>query len=152
MPKHVASRDNRNPRAPRQCCLGLGGRVFMVARDGTEMPVDQIATPMRDSQGQINGIVLVLRSVPDPNPKTRNGLWPKRSPCSMRSTQICWRWIWMGRCAFVSRSAAQLLGYQSHELIGRIFVRWRLQPKRTGPIRSWRRPTNSLRGPSWATS
>jgi len=24
--------------------LGLGGRVFMVARDGTEMPVDQIAT------------------------------------------------------------------------------------------------------------
>ncbi len=99
--------------------LGLGGRVFMVARDGTEMPVDQIATPMRDSQGQINGIVLVLRSVPDPKPKD-----PERPlaetialldavDANLLAVDLD------GRCAFVSRSAAQLLGYQSHELIGR---------------------------------
>jgi len=83
------------------------------------MPVDQIATPMRDSQGQINGIVLVLRSVPDPKPKD-----PERPlaetialldavDANLLAVDLD------GRCAFVSRSAAQLLGYQSHELIGR---------------------------------
>src|SRR5437867_11702793 len=45
--------------------LGVGGPVFMVARDGTEVPVEQIATPMRDNLGLIKGIVLVLRSVPN---------------------------------------------------------------------------------------
>ena len=99
--------------------LGLGGPVFMVTRDGTEMPVDQIATPMRDHLGQINGIVLVLRSVPDHKPKD-----PERAlaetialldavDASLLAVDL------NGRCAFASKSAAQLLGYQSYDLVGK---------------------------------
>ena len=51
--------------------LGLGGSVVMVIRDGTRIPIDEIATPTRDKAGQINGVVLVLRSIPKPEPETR---------------------------------------------------------------------------------
>jgi PAS domain S-box-containing protein len=99
--------------------LSLDGPVFMVARDGTELPIDQIATPMRDSQGRINGIVLVLRSVPDPKPKD-----PERAltetiklleavDANLLAVDL------KGYCAFASTSAAQLLGYQSYELTGK---------------------------------
>jgi len=99
--------------------LGLGGPVFMVTRDGTEMPVDQIATPMRDNLGHINGIVLVLRSVPDPRAKApERGLAETIAlldavDASLLAVDL------NGCCAFASQSAAQLLGYQSYELIGK---------------------------------
>jgi PAS domain-containing protein len=89
------------------------------ARDGTELPVDQIATPMRDNLGQINGIVLVLRSVPDPRPKdldrslTETIALLDAVDASLLAVDL------NGCCAFVSKSAAQLLGYQSHELVGK---------------------------------
>jgi PAS domain S-box-containing protein len=99
--------------------LSLDGPVFMIARDGTEVPIDQIATPMRDNQGRINGIVLVLRSVPDPKPKN-----PERAlaetitlldavDANLLAVDL------KGCCAFASNAAAQLLGYQSYELMGK---------------------------------
>src|SRR6266496_3810879 len=101
--------------------LGLGGPVFMVTRDGSEMPVDQIATPMRDNLGRINGIVLVLRSVPDPKAKApERGLAETIAlldavHASLLAVDL------NGHCAFASKSAAQLLGYQSYELVGKDF-------------------------------
>jgi len=99
--------------------LGLGDPVYMVARDGTEMPIDQIATPVRDSRGQINGIVLVLRSVPDPKPKDPARLLTETIGLLDAVDASMFAVDRQGRCAFVSKSAAQLLGYQAHELVGR---------------------------------
>jgi PAS domain S-box-containing protein len=99
--------------------LGLGDPVYMVARDGTEMPIDQIATPVRDNSGKINGIVLVLRSVPDPKAKEPTRLLAETIAlldavdANMLAVDL------YGRCAFVSKLASQLLGYQSHELVGK---------------------------------
>jgi PAS domain S-box-containing protein len=98
--------------------LGLGDPVYMVARDGTEMPIDQIATPVRDSRGQINGIVLVLRSVPDPKPKDPARLLTETIGLLDAVDASMFAVDRLGRCAFVSKSAAQLLGYQAHELVG----------------------------------
>jgi PAS domain S-box-containing protein len=99
--------------------LGLGDPVYMVARDGTRMPIDQIATPMRDSRGQINGIVLVLRSVRDTKPKEPARLLTETIGLLDAIDANLFAVDLLGRCAFVSKSAARLLGYQSHELVGK---------------------------------
>jgi PAS domain S-box-containing protein len=93
--------------------------VFMVSRDGTEVPIDQIATPMRDNLGRISGIVLVLRTLPKSKPED-----PERAlaetinlldavDASMLVVDL------KGCCAFASKSAAELMGYQAYELAGR---------------------------------
>lgn len=99
--------------------LGLGDPVYMVGRDGTEMPIDQIATPVRDSRGQINGIVLVLRNVPDPKPKDPARLLTETIGLLDAVDASMFAVDRQGRCAFVSKSAADLLGYQAHELVGK---------------------------------
>ena len=99
--------------------LGVGGPVFMVARDGTEVPVEQIATPMRDNLGQIKGIVLVLRSVPNPQPKDSAQLLTETIALLGAVGANMFAVDLNGRCAFASKLGADLLGYQSHELVGR---------------------------------
>ena len=99
--------------------LGVGGPVFMVARDGTEVPVEQIATPMRDNLGQIKGIVLVLRSVPNPKPKDSAQLLTETIALLGAVSANMFAVDLNGRCAFASKLGADLLGYQSHELVGR---------------------------------
>jgi len=99
--------------------LGVGGPVFMVTRDGTEVPVEQIATPMRDNLGKITSIVLVLRSVPDPKPKDSAHLLTETIALLGAVGANMFAVDLNGRCAFASKSAAELLGYQSHELIGK---------------------------------
>jgi PAS domain S-box-containing protein len=99
--------------------LALGGPVYMISRDGSEVTVDQIATPVRDSRGQINEIVLVLRSVPDPRRKETTRL-PAETIGLLDAVDANMFVVDLsGRCAFLSKSAAELLGYQSHEFDGR---------------------------------
>ena len=41
----------------------LANHTILVARDGTERPIDDSAAPVRDDQGQVVGVVLVFRDV-----------------------------------------------------------------------------------------
>jgi PAS domain S-box-containing protein len=41
--------------------VALAGRTVLVARDGTEVPVDDSAAPIRDAEGRLLGAVLVFR-------------------------------------------------------------------------------------------
>ena len=43
--------------------VGLANRTLLIARDGTERPIDDSASPMRDGSGAIVGAVLVFRDV-----------------------------------------------------------------------------------------
>src|SRR6266705_892666 len=99
--------------------LGVGGPVFMVTRDGTEVPVEQIATPMRDNLGKITSIVLVLRSVPNPKPKDSAQLLTETIALLGAVGANMFAVDLNGRCAFASKLGADLLGYQSHELVGK---------------------------------
>ena len=36
---------------------------MLIARDGTEIPIDDSAAPMRDDEGNITGAVLVFRDI-----------------------------------------------------------------------------------------
>ena len=43
--------------------VGLGNHTVLVARDGTERPIDDSAAPIRDAGGNISGVVLIFRDV-----------------------------------------------------------------------------------------
>jgi len=51
-------------RALRQgAVVGLANHTILIARDGTERPIDDSAAPIRDQDGQIAGVVLVFRDI-----------------------------------------------------------------------------------------
>ena len=41
--------------------IGLANHTVLIHRDGTEIPIEDSAAPIRDSKGQIEGVVLVFR-------------------------------------------------------------------------------------------
>jgi PAS domain S-box-containing protein len=43
--------------------VGLANHTLLIARDGTEKPIDDSAAPIRDEQGNLVGVVLVFRDV-----------------------------------------------------------------------------------------
>ena len=99
--------------------LGLGDPVHMIARDGTIMAVDQVAAPVRDHRGHINGLVLVLRSIPEVKAKDATRLLSETITLLDAVDAKMFAFDLQNRCAFVSKSTVQLLGYPLHELIGK---------------------------------
>ena len=45
--------------------VGLANHTLLIARDGTERPIDDSAAPIRDEAGNIGGVVLAFRDVAD---------------------------------------------------------------------------------------
>jgi PAS domain S-box-containing protein len=45
--------------------LGLANHALLIARDGTERPIDDSAAPIREQRGGIAGVVLVFRDLTD---------------------------------------------------------------------------------------
>ena len=45
--------------------VGLANHTTLIARDGTERPIDDSAAPIRDDRGRILGVVLIFRDVTD---------------------------------------------------------------------------------------
>jgi PAS domain S-box-containing protein len=43
--------------------VGLANHTVLIAKDGTERPIDDSAAPIRDEQGRVVGVVLVFRDV-----------------------------------------------------------------------------------------
>jgi PAS domain S-box-containing protein len=56
--------DNPALRALREgAVVGLANHTVLIARDGSQRPIDDSAAPIRDDQGEIVGVVLVFRDV-----------------------------------------------------------------------------------------
>ncbi len=43
--------------------VGLANHTLLIARDGTERPIDDSAAPIRDEAGEVTGVVLVFRDI-----------------------------------------------------------------------------------------
>ena len=43
--------------------VGLANHTFLIAKDGTETPIDDSAAPIRDDEGRVAGVVLVFRDI-----------------------------------------------------------------------------------------
>lgn len=53
--------------------VALANHTVLLARNGTEYPVDHHAAPIRDEHGELLGAVLVLRDASERRPPTRRG-------------------------------------------------------------------------------
>jgi PAS domain S-box-containing protein len=42
---------------------GLANHTLLIAKDGTERPIDDSAAPIRDARGEVTGVVLVFRDI-----------------------------------------------------------------------------------------
>jgi PAS domain S-box-containing protein len=43
--------------------VGLANHTLLIARDGTERPIDDSAAPIRDAEGIVRGVVLIFRDI-----------------------------------------------------------------------------------------
>lgn len=67
---NIVNRDTRQPaenpaaRVMREgCVVGLANHTRLIARDGSEVSIDDSASPIKDAQGDIIGIVLVFHDI-----------------------------------------------------------------------------------------
>jgi len=56
--------ENPDLRALREgMVVGLANHTLLIAKDGTERPIDNSAAPIRNPQGEVAGVVLVFRDI-----------------------------------------------------------------------------------------
>ncbi len=48
--------------------VGLANHTLLIAKDGTERPIDDSAAPIRDEAGNVAGVVLVFRDISERQP------------------------------------------------------------------------------------
>ncbi len=101
--------------------IGLGSAsVVMVTRDGSQVPVDEIATPLRDADGNIAGVVLVLRNVTEHRVERGEEKILSEKIALLDSVDASmYAMDPQGRCLFISKSASLMLGFRSEDLLGR---------------------------------
>jgi PAS domain S-box-containing protein len=104
--------------------VGLANHTLLVARDGTERPIDDSAAPISDEHGVISGCVLIFRDV------SERRQWEKREAARLLSARLLASIVESSDDAIVSKSldgiiqtwnaaAERLFGYTSSEAVGR---------------------------------
>jgi PAS domain S-box-containing protein len=104
--------------------VGLANHTLLISQDGTERPIDDSASPIRDSEGRLEGVVLVFRDVSDQKAAQRAvqeqaGILTSILAASVDHIYVIDR---DGRYRFVSTGGARMLGLRPAEMIGK---QWR---------------------------
>jgi PAS domain S-box-containing protein len=96
--------------------VGLANHTVLIARDGTERPIDDCAAPIRGNQGEIQGVVLVFRDVSE---QRRAVEVRSRLATIVESSQdaIIGKTV-DGIITSWNVGAEQLYGYSAQEIIG----------------------------------
>ncbi len=108
--------------------VGLGNHTILIARDGTERPIDDSAAPIRDGTGKLIGVVLTFRDVTE----------HRRAEAALRRSEAEARRLlefheavmanmgeglyavdMQGQVTYMNPAAERLFGWKSSELLGR---------------------------------
>jgi PAS domain S-box-containing protein len=131
---HIINRDTRAPVAtPIERVLkegkivGLANHTVLIARDGTERPIDDSGAPIRDSQQRIRGAVLVFRDV-TAEAQAEEALRQSEERLRLMIASVRDYAIYMldpeGRVVTWNAGAEQIKGYEEGEIIGAHFSRF----------------------------
>jgi PAS domain S-box-containing protein len=103
--------------------VGLANHTLLIARDGTERPIDDSAAPIKDEQGRVSGVVLIFRDVGE---RRRQENLLRQSEALYRATVednpafIC-RFRADGTLTFVNNTYCRTFGKTQEELVGHRF-------------------------------
>ncbi len=101
----------------------LGNHTILIAKDGTERPIDDSAAPIRDTGGDVIGVVLVFRDVTEHRLRQelteRLAAIVETSSDAIYSTSLALDSNSDGIVQHWNRGATALYGFAAEEVIGR---------------------------------
>ena len=101
--------------------VGLANHTILIARDGTERPIDDSAAPMRNEAGDTIGTVLVFRDVSQSR-RTEQELRQKKDELTdfVENATVGLHWVAAdGTIIWANQAEMDLLGYPQEEYVGR---------------------------------
>jgi PAS domain S-box-containing protein len=100
--------------------VGLANHTILIARDGTETPIDDSAAPIRDDQGRVHGVVLVFRSIAE-RKRAERALRQSEGELAdfFENASVGLHWVGPdGTILRVNQAELKLLGYTREEYVG----------------------------------
>ncbi len=104
--------------------VGLANHTLLIARDGTERPIDDSAAPIRGADGEIVGVVLVFRDIADRRGAERALEQSERELTDFfDNASVGIHWVGAdGTILRANRTELAMLGYDHDEYVGRKIV------------------------------
>lgn len=101
--------------------VGLANHTLLIARDGTEIPIDDSAAPIRDERGDVHGVVLVFRSIAERRAAEQSLRENERELSDFfENASIGLHWVGPdGVILRANQAELDLLGYSREEYVGR---------------------------------
>jgi PAS domain S-box-containing protein len=99
------------------CVVGLANHTILIAKDGSEQPIDDSGAPIRGDDGSIDGVVLCFRDVAE---RTRADRQAARLASLVESSEDAIIGTGLdGTIQSWNRGAAGIFGYEAEEVVGR---------------------------------
>jgi PAS domain S-box-containing protein len=103
--------------------VGLANHTVLIARDGTEVPIDDSAAPIRGAKGELVGVVLVFRDISQKRAAedllAAQSVELRRRAAIMEHAQLCVRDM-DDHITFWNEGAKQFYGFTAAEALGQI--------------------------------
>jgi PAS domain S-box-containing protein len=108
--------------------VGLANHTVLIARDGTERPIDDSAAPVKNERGQTLGVVLVFRDISERRraeealrrtaEQLRIVTDSMAAPVTRCTRDFKYQWVSKPYAAWIGRPAAEIIGRPIVDIIG----------------------------------
>ena len=100
--------------------VSLANQNVLIARDGTETPIDDSGAPIKDERGNTTGIVLVFQDISERR-KAESALRQRERELTdfIENATVGLHWVSAdGTILWANRAELEMLGYESEEYVG----------------------------------